>query len=113
VLTIWPVADAGEIDVIPLTILCHGAAAGLREVEGIDPSDAGSGTMLAMVAHDIRGPLTSILGFAETLRARDDGADSTRAHFLGTIAAQARRISRLVDNVHTLQRERGRFVPAR
>jgi two-component system phosphate regulon sensor histidine kinase PhoR len=67
---------------------------------------------VANVSHELKTPLTSISGYAETLLA--DGADQeTSRRFLGTIMANARRMQRLVDDLLDLSRiESGRWQPA-
>jgi two-component system phosphate regulon sensor histidine kinase PhoR len=57
---------------------------------------------VANVTHEIKTPLTAIIGFIETLQ---DGAmeeRSTANKFLDTIAENARRLNRLVDDLLTL-----------
>jgi two-component system phosphate regulon sensor histidine kinase PhoR len=59
---------------------------------------------VANVSHELRTPLTSILGFVETLQgpARKDAVAQDR--FLTIIGDQARRMSRLVDDLLSLSR---------
>lgn len=59
---------------------------------------------VANVSHELRTPLTALLGFIETLSgaARDDAA--ARARFLGIMAHEANRMTRLVDELLTLSR---------
>lgn len=66
---------------------------------------------VANVSHELKTPLTSISGYAETL-AEGDVDEATRARFLGTIVANARRMQRLVDDLLDLSRiESGRWTP--
>lgn len=66
---------------------------------------------VANVSHELKTPLTSISGYAETLLADDPDAD-TRARFLGTILSNARRMQVLVDDLLDLSRiESGRWTP--
>ena len=67
---------------------------------------------VANVSHELKTPLTSISGYAETLLA--DGTDeATTRRFLGTILSNARRMQRLVDDLLDLSRiESGRWQPA-
>jgi two-component system, OmpR family, phosphate regulon sensor histidine kinase PhoR len=66
---------------------------------------------VANVSHELKTPLTSISGYAETLLA--DGTDEeTSRRFLGTIMTNARRMQRLVDDLLDLSRiESGRWQP--
>lgn len=66
---------------------------------------------VANVSHELKTPLTSISGYAETLT--DAGLDEpTRQRFLATILSNARRMQRLVDDLLDLSRiESGRWTP--
>jgi two-component system phosphate regulon sensor histidine kinase PhoR len=59
---------------------------------------------LANASHELRTPLASLVGFIETLRghARDDA--EAREKFLGIMAAQGSRMSRLIDDLLSLSR---------
>jgi two-component system phosphate regulon sensor histidine kinase PhoR len=59
---------------------------------------------LANASHELRTPLASLSGYIETLRghARDDTA--ARERFLGVMAAQAERMSRLIADLMSLSR---------
>ena len=66
---------------------------------------------VANVSHELKTPLTSISGYAETLLGDTPGADTTR-RFLTTILNNARRMQRLVDDLLDLSRiESGRWQP--
>ncbi|MDP5360709.1 MAG: ATP-binding protein [Paracoccaceae bacterium] len=59
---------------------------------------------VANVSHELRTPLTALLGFIETLggAARNDAA--ARDRFLGIMAHEANRMTRLVDDLLSLSR---------
>jgi two-component system phosphate regulon sensor histidine kinase PhoR len=59
---------------------------------------------IAHASHELRTPLASLRGYVETLQgaARDDPA--ARERFLGIMAAQAIRMTRLIDDLLTLSR---------
>ncbi len=59
---------------------------------------------VANASHELRTPLASVLGFIETIQgpARNDPAATER--FLGIMLAQARRMSRLIDDLLSLSR---------
>jgi two-component system phosphate regulon sensor histidine kinase PhoR len=60
---------------------------------------------VANASHELRTPLAGILGFIETLRDPDAGADAaTRERFLGIMDVEARRMQRLVDDLMSLSR---------
>jgi two-component system, OmpR family, phosphate regulon sensor histidine kinase PhoR len=68
---------------------------------------------VANVSHELKTPLTSISGYAETLLGDTADAGTTR-RFLGTILSNARRMQRLVDDLLDLSRiEAGRWQPTR
>jgi len=67
---------------------------------------------VANVSHELKTPLTSISGYAETLLAERPDAVTER-QFLETILANAHRMQRLVDDLLDLARiESGRWQPA-
>lgn len=56
--------------------------------------------MLASVTHELRTPLAAVMGFAEILRAMDDGDyEDERDNLLGIIASQASDLSDLVEDL--------------
>lgn len=68
---------------------------------------------VANVSHELKTPLTSISGYAETLLSDTPDEETTR-RFLTTIVGNARRMQRLVDNLLDLARlEGGRWQPER
>ena len=89
-------AMTGEKDGEPKTILVFHDITRLKELERIRTD------FVANVTHEIRTPLTAIIGFTETLR---QGALENRevaGRFLDTIRENAERLSRLVDDLTTL-----------
>ena len=68
---------------------------------------------VANVSHELKTPLTSISGYAETLLSLPPDPDMARG-FLQTILGNARRMQRLVDDLLDLSRiEAGRWQPSR
>jgi signal transduction histidine kinase len=66
---------------------------------------------VANVSHELKTPLTSISGYAETLLADSPDAETTR-RFLATIVENSRRMQRLVDDLLDLSRiEGGHWQP--
>jgi two-component system, OmpR family, phosphate regulon sensor histidine kinase PhoR len=66
---------------------------------------------VANVSHELKTPLTSISGYAETLLGDSPDPETTR-RFLSTIQANAGRMQRLVDNLLDLARiEAGHWQP--
>ncbi len=85
---------ADEVSVLSNTLVA--AASELKETE------ARRREFLANVAHEIRTPVTSIRGYAETLDRSDVDAD-TRGEFLDTIHRNAVRIGQLVEDLLELE----------
>jgi len=69
---------------------------------------------VAMASHEVRTPLTSIIGYAKTLRRPEFSDDpAAREEFLEAIERQGDRLSRLVENLLASSRiedERGRLA---
>jgi signal transduction histidine kinase len=66
-------------------------------VTRLDESD-----LRAVVAHDLRSPLTSIIGFGDTLAERwDDIDDDTRRGIVARMTAQARTLHAVTENLLT------------
>lgn len=87
----------------------EGAADRLREADEIRT------VFLRAVSHDLRGPLTSILGLAGTLERDDiDLSDDDARDLAGRIRANATRLERIVSNLLDLDRlERGVLAASR
>src|SRR5262249_27552557 len=67
---------------------------------------------VANVSHELKTPLTSISGYADTLLA-DDLDPTTRRKFLNVILSNSRRMQRLVDDLLDLARlDAGRWQPS-
>ena len=58
---------------------------------------------VADVSHELKTPITSIMGYADTL-AEQEFDKETQAKFLNVIASEARRMARLVSDLLTLSR---------
>jgi signal transduction histidine kinase/HAMP domain-containing protein len=89
-----------------------GAVVVLRDLTEIRRLETIRRDFVANVSHELKTPLTSIAGYADTLA--DPAIDpATRQQFLGTILTNARRMQRLVDDLLDLSRiESGRWTPA-
>ena len=90
-----------------------GAVLVLHDLTEVRRLEAVRRDFVANVSHELKTPLTSISGYAETLLG--DAADAETTHrFLSTILSNARRMQRLVDDLLDLSRiEAGRWQPNR
>ena len=100
--TTWEVAASG-------VALANGISVVLSFQDMTALEDAGEmrRDFVANVSHEMRTPLTSLLGFIETLRgpARNDPAAQER--FLGIMEQEAGRMHRLVEDLLSLSRVEG------
>ncbi len=90
--TATPIADRGGILLF------------LEDVSHVEEASQMRRDFVANVSHELRSPLTAILGFIETLRgpARDDLEAQDR--FLGIMECEAKRMSRLIKDLLSLSR---------
>ncbi|WP_073247909.1 two-component system histidine kinase PnpS [Caloramator proteoclasticus] len=110
-------------DETPVEIIMHGEKERILQVKSISVSDYGTGNIIgvllvihdvtkikalenmrsefvANVSHELKTPLTSIKGFAETLKYVED--KETRDKFLDIIYVESERLSRLINDILTL-----------
>ena len=89
-----------------------GALLVFRDVTELRRLEAVRRDFVANVSHELKTPLTSIAGYAETLAAEQ--GDATGRKFADTILSNARRMQRLVDDLLDLSRiESGGWQPVR
>lgn len=93
--------------------LAHGGALlVLHDVTELRRLETVRRDFVANVSHELKTPLTSISGYAETLVQEAPDPETTR-RFLGVILSNARRMQRLVDGLLDLSRiESGGWRPA-
>lgn len=74
------------------------------DVTELEQADQMRRDFVANVSHELRSPLTAILGFIETLQgpARDD--PNVRGRFLGIMSSEAGRMNRLVGDLLSLSK---------
>lgn len=88
-----------------------GALLVLRDVTELRHLESVRRDFVANVSHELKTPLTSIVGYAETL-ATEAAGDTQTERFARTILNNARRMQRLVDDLLDLSRiESGRWQP--
>lgn len=86
-----------------------GTVAVIHDITDIKKLENMRSQFVANVSHELKTPLTSIKGFAETLRYVEDA--ETREKFLNIINDEAERLSRLISDILTLsQIEQTRVV---
>ncbi len=89
-----------------------GAVLVLHDVSDLRRLETMRRDFVANVSHELKTPLTSIAGYAETLVGETPDAPTTR-RFLEVILGNARRMHRLVDDLLDLSRiESGGWLPA-
>jgi two-component system phosphate regulon sensor histidine kinase PhoR len=76
----------------------------MHDITALKRADEMRADFVANAGHELKTPLSALLGFIETLRgpARDDAA--ARERFLGIMHEQAGRMARLVDDLLSLSR---------
>ncbi len=99
--------------VFALGLVAQYAAIAMRNVELYGELDARRNAvvelnqvkddLIAMLAHDFKGPLTSIVGFAQIL-AEDPNLDAQSRHWLDTITQNALRLANLATDTLALSR---------
>jgi signal transduction histidine kinase len=60
--------------------------------------------LVSNVSHELRTPVTSILGFLEALQDGMAASEAERQHYLGIIEEEARRLSRLIEDLFELSK---------
>lgn len=85
-----------------------GAVAVLQDVTRLREMDRMKSDFISTAAHELRTPITVILGFCELLASGRDFSEEERQDFLQTIISRAEWLSRLVNELLDLSRlERG------
>ena len=81
-----------------------GLVVALHDISHIEEAEQQRSDFVANVSHELRSPLTVLAGFIETLQhsARDDAA--ARDEFLGIMARETRRMTRLVNDLLSLSK---------
>jgi signal transduction histidine kinase len=89
----------------------RGESGGVRERPRHVSIDRGRAEFLAVVSHEMRTPLTSIISFSELLRGEAGGLSPDGLRFLGIIERNADRLLRLIDDLLLLNRLEGGSPP--
>jgi two-component system, OmpR family, phosphate regulon sensor histidine kinase PhoR len=101
-----PVERLFDVYIAPLEIagLPRMVMLTLRDLSEIRRVERMRVDFVANVSHELRTPLTSVLGFVETLQGPARNDPVARDRFLSIMGEQARRMSRLVDDLLSLSR---------
>ena len=93
-----------EISLVVLFVVIAGSTVNYKTAMLQQQRVAGMAAAAGMIAHELRTPLASVLGFIETLQgpARDD--PKGRDRFLEIMRDQGRRMARLIDDLLSLSR---------
>jgi signal transduction histidine kinase len=68
-------------------------------------ADSMKSEFVSMLAHELKGPMTTVMGFSHTLQEQgNDLPDNQRAHILGIINREVSRLSRLVNDLLDVSR---------
>jgi two-component system phosphate regulon sensor histidine kinase PhoR len=83
----------------------NGVVATLRDVTTSREVEDLESDFVSIVSHELRGPLTALKGFVQTLiRKGDELPDETKKDFLETINQQADRLNQLVEDLLNVSR---------
>jgi two-component system phosphate regulon sensor histidine kinase PhoR len=80
------------------------AMVSLHDVTGNKKNDQMRADFVANVSHEMRSPLSSLLGFIETLRGPASDDPKATERFLGIMEAEAERMTRLINDLLTLSK---------
>lgn len=76
----------------------------LHDLTAVRRAEQMRADFVANASHELRTPLASLLGFIETLLGPARNDDDARVRFLGVMHEQARRMSRLIEDLLSLSR---------
>jgi len=103
--------DGRVVSVNSRPLAAGGAVLVLHDLTRLRQLEAVRRDFIANVSHELKTPLTSIAGYAETLLTEDPDPE-TRRRFLRTLLDNARRMQQLVEDQLSLARvESGRWQP--
>jgi len=83
----------------------------VRDITAAEELEASKNQFLALITHDLRNPLTTILGLGVTLETYADELPTERVRRMGaSIRGQSERISRLADDLYDMSRLEARSL---
>ncbi|MCC6008908.1 MAG: PAS domain-containing protein [Rhodobacteraceae bacterium] len=81
-----------------------GAVVSFNDISHIEEAEQMRRDFVANVSHELRSPLTALVGFIETLRGAARNDPDARERFLGIMEAEAMRMNRLIADLLSLSR---------
>lgn len=86
----------------------------IRDVTALRHAEAMRADFVANASHELKTPLSSLIGFIETLQGKAGEDAASRRRFLGIMESEAARMARLIDDLLSLSRiERDERTPPR
>jgi two-component system, OmpR family, phosphate regulon sensor histidine kinase PhoR len=101
--TLLPEARRLTISIQPVGVNA-GALLSIEDRSEADSLDRMRTDFVANASHELRTPLAALLGFIETLQGPARNDTPARERFLGIMAQQARRMTRLIEDLLSLSR---------
>lgn len=99
-----PVASNGELDQVAITFN-EMAETIERNIEELKSVDKLRKEMISNISHDLRTPIASIQGYAETLMLKKDEVDAAdREQYLSVIMKSSLKLKKLVDDLFELSK---------
>lgn len=93
-----------EDDLRLVTVVAERAALAIENA-GLREADLAKSDFVSMLAHELKGPMTTIVGFGQVLREQwTTIAEDKREHIFGVLTTEIRRLSRLADDLLDLSR---------
>lgn len=97
--TTWDVSVNGVVLSDGLTVVLT-----FQDMTALEDAGAMRRDFVANVSHEMRTPLTSMMGFIETLQGPARGDEAVQQRFLGIMEKEAGRMHRLVEDLLSLSR---------
>lgn len=93
------------VTVTPLTLARRpGAAVVIEDSSGVEHAEQMRRDFVANVSHELKTPLTALMGFIETLQGPARSDPAARDRFLGIMEREAGRMNRLIGDLLSLSR---------
>ena len=90
--SVLPLRDVGQVALV------------LHDLTAVRRAEHMRADFVANVSHELRSPLSTLVGFIETLSNTDDLAPDEKQKFLAIMDSEARRMTRLIDDLLSLSK---------